>query len=99
MIGLDNYSESLCNTKMAYALMNIENLDWYDFDVVYAFDKVFHPPALWGKIVCTFVASPRCKLLITFKPAKAAPNYTRWQWYMKDLGSIEACPRIRLDEY
>ena len=92
---LDRYSASLCNTKMAYALMNIEQLDWYDCDVVYTFDEAF-PQQLWGKIVRTFVASPRCKLLITFKPAKATIDYIRWQQYMKDLGLIEACPRLHL---
>jgi hypothetical protein len=94
---LSDYSDALCNTKIAYASMNIFDLDYYDCDLVYTFDEAF-PPALWGKIVRTFVASPRCKLLITFKPAKATPGYKDWQRYMKDLGLREACPCLHLSK-
>ena len=89
-------AEALSNTRIAYAYMNIVDLDWYDCDLVYAFDEAF-PQAVWGKIVRTFVASPRCKLLITFKPAKATPGYKSWQRYMKDLGLMEAC-RLKLSK-
>jgi hypothetical protein len=78
--------------------MNIFDLDYYDCDLVYTFDEAF-PPALWGKIVRTFVASPRCKLLITFKPAKATPGCPSLHLSKKGGESSNAMFMIRSEDH
>lgn len=78
--------------------MDTVQLDWFDCDLVYALFNEAFLPAVWGKIIWRFIASPRCKLLITFKPTKATPGYKDWQQYMKDLGLKEACRPLRLSK-
>jgi hypothetical protein len=82
---LAKHAEELCNTKIAYAHMDILDLHSYECDLVYAFDEAF-PPAVWKKIVKTFVVSRRCKFLIMFKVAKASPGYKTMQKELLQAG-------------
>jgi hypothetical protein len=82
---LAQHSEELCNTKIAYAHMNILDLHSYECDLVYTFDEAF-PYDVWKKIVETFVKSHRCKFLIMFKVAKASRGYKALQAELLQAG-------------
>ena len=82
---LAQHAEELCNTKIAYAHMNILDLHSYECDLVYTFDEAF-PYDVWKKIVETFVKSHRCKFLIMFKVAKASRGYKALQAELLQAG-------------
>ncbi len=93
---LAKHAEELCNTKIAYAHMDILDLHSYDCDLVYAFDEAF-PYDVWKKIVETFVASTRCKFLIMFKAAKASPGYKALQAELWQAG-LRAVDKLYLQK-
>ena len=83
---LAQHAEAHCNTKIAYAHMNILDLHLYDCDLVYTFDEAF-PNDVWKRLArpC-FVKSCRCNILIMFKVAKALPGYKVLQAELLQVG-------------
>jgi hypothetical protein len=66
---IKDHHADLGNMKLAYMYEDLNNVSIYDFDIVYSFDEVFTVND-WRKLKETFLASPKAKFWITFKPLK-----------------------------
>jgi hypothetical protein len=66
---IQDHHEDIANMKLAYFFKDLNNVNIFDFDVIYSIDEVFTLND-WRKLMHTFVESPKAKFWITFKPLK-----------------------------